>query len=65
MELIILLVIIGLGVYGWHKFNTTVGARIAARQRDKQIETAIRLGMRDAEATDRIARRIIEEERGA
>lgn len=65
MELLILIAIVGLGVYGWHKFNTIVGTKIAIRQRDKQIETAMRLGMRDAEAADRLARKIAEERRDA
>lgn len=40
------------------------GAKIRAKQRDREIETAMRLGMVDGEAQDRIARKIIEEKSG-
>lgn len=48
---------IAIGAYVAIKY----GPRIEARKRDRQIETAMRLGMRDAGAQARIAQQIREE----
>jgi hypothetical protein len=61
---IIVLLFIGgpvaIGAFVYYKY----GARIEARKRDRQIETYMRLGARDAEAQQRIARQIIQERYG-
>ena len=59
----ITLAILGfLAFKGWQAYSRWA-AEFARRQRDRQIETSIRLGMADAEAAERISRRI-QEERG-
>ncbi|WP_159054652.1 hypothetical protein [Streptomyces dysideae] len=48
---------IALFLWACHRF----GPRMAARKRDRQIETSMRLGLRDAEAYERIAQQIRDE----
>lgn len=55
-------VIIGVLLYLGVKYIDPLIGRYHARQRDKEIETHMRLGMRDAERQREIARRIIQEE---
>ncbi|MFJ5234527.1 hypothetical protein ACIQBJ_32065 [Kitasatospora sp. NPDC088391] len=51
----------GLIIWGLHKLATKYGPGIEARRRDREIETGIRYGMYDAEAAERIARKIRDE----
>jgi len=61
---LIVLVFIGtpiaIGAFVFYKY----GPRIEARKRDRKIETYMRLGARDAEAQQRIARQMIQERYG-
>lgn len=60
---LILLVVFGtpLVIGGW--LGLTRGRARQQRRRDQQIETHMRLGMRDAEAQERIARKLRDERR--
>lgn len=55
--LIFLGLMIGIPLYVARKY----GPRIIAKKRDRQIEMAMRMGLRDAEAQQRIAGKIITE----
>jgi hypothetical protein len=61
---LIVLIILGtpvaIGAFVFYKF----GPRIEAKKRDRQIETYMRLGVRDAEAQERIGRQIVQERYG-
>ncbi|MEU8625456.1 hypothetical protein [Streptomyces sp. NPDC048669] len=59
----IFMVIVGLILYGLHRAGTKAGAKYLARQRDREIETYMRLGIRDEAARRRIAEKIADEER--
>ncbi|AZS88609.1 hypothetical protein ELQ87_33495 [Streptomyces griseoviridis] len=62
--LIIFVVIPGLFVWGMVKVANWYGPGYMARRRDEEIETAMRLGARDAAAADRIGQQIIDEQHG-
>ena len=55
-----LLIVAGLFTFGW-KIAAKYGPGIQRRQRDRQIETAMRYGMYDAEAQMRVAQKLIDE----
>ncbi|MFF6951842.1 hypothetical protein ACFZAD_24685 [Streptomyces iakyrus] len=57
--MIFMLIVVGVAMF----VLTTVAPRVNARRRDQEIETAMRLGVRDAEAQARAARRIVNEYR--
>lgn len=59
---LILLVFFGTPIALFFWFERKYGNGIRQRQRDRQIETAMRLGLRDAEAQERIARKIRDEQ---
>jgi hypothetical protein len=53
----------GLFFWGVFALGKKFGPAHMARQRDQQIETSMRLGLRDAEAYERIAQQIRDERR--
>lgn len=58
---IVLFISIPVGIaYLIHKMQGGAAGRLA-KKRDREIETYMRLGMRDAEAQERIARQIMDE----
>lgn len=62
MELVVLAVLAFAAYKAW-KWWEKVANNIYRRERERKIETAIRFGLADAEAAERISRRI-QEERG-
>lgn len=59
----ILLAILLLGGWAAWYILAKVAPKYHANKRDQQIETAMRMGMRDDEAQRRIARKIVDEHR--
>jgi len=59
LVILILAAIVGFAIF----ILTKVAPKVNGKRRDTQIETAMRLGVRDAQAQRRIAQKILDEQR--